>query len=1145
MSRVVKITGTHFADVLVGSGRSEKIKAKRGADGIDGGAGNDKINGGSGDDRIAGGAGNDTIDGGKGIDTAVYRGLFAEYVLSLPGGGDTVVVSDGAPNRDGVDTLRKVEFVLFRDAIYDVERDVVFVLNRAPVVANPLADAVTQEDEGFSVTLAANAFSDADNDALTLDATLADGSALPSWLEFNALTRTFTGTPPQDFNGFLDIRVTASDGEAAASDVFRLLVAPVNDAPVADADTVDATEDTAVVYTAAQLLANDSDAENGALRIGSVTSGAGGIAVLNADGTVTFTPAENFNGAAGFSYTASDDGGLASNSAAVAVNVAPVNDAPTVAVSPFAVTIEESEDPQTITPMMLLSAIGAADIDGDALSIVNFRVFGPDGELDPDNLPPSVTLTFGADGSLASFGYDPSDFSHLAPQETETVTLEFDVSDGRGGIVHDTALLTFLGVPTINTPAIIGEPPFREVKEDRNVVAGDIRLSGFIPISDADPNQSSFSTAVVPAAGNKGILSLQPNGAYTYIVQNGAIQYLGVNDMKVDAFTISSVDGTTRQVDFTILGVNDRVVIPHQPANPSFEQIGAAVPFGGTLSLAGGSTIVNAWTVIGAGIDFVRNGYQGSLASDGTAYIDLAGSTPAGSYAGGVRQVVGTIPGSRYFVQFDLSGNPDGGAVETLRVSAGADVQDYAFDTTGRTWTDLGWREEQFIFTASGPSTPLSFVSLTGDFMGPLLDNVRLTPIVRLEETLGTPAGPANGSLEQTGAPVPAGGTLSLAGGSLVLTDWTVTGAGIDFVRSGYQGSQAADGDAYIDLAGSTFSGSYAGGVRQVLETVPGTRYAVQFAMSGNPDGASIETIRVSAGSEVKDYSFDTAGRSWTNLGWRQEQFFFTATSPTTALSFESRTGDFMGPLLDNVRVSLTTGGTVGFLDADFSDDGDHSVGSTFVGDPLSQLGSLSAFETSDTTNGGGGVVRWDYAVDPRAIEFLAAGERHIEKFMLTIGDGNFGGDASQYVLVDLVGTNDDPTVGSGTFEIDLEAPFGIPGEPLEITRTFSFSDVDVTDLHSAAAVFDAARSSSATPIGIATAEVISDTVNGTGGIVRWNYAIAPEVSNTLTPGDIFTDAFNIVVADGAGGTATARVMVTISDTIASLTLEPPGTAFV
>src|SRR4051812_49524506 len=61
--------------------------------------------------------------------------------------------------------------------------------------------------------------------------------------------------------------------------------------------------------------------------IASVTSGTGGTATLNADGTVTFVANANFHGAADFTYTVTD-GTLSSNAATVTVAVASVNDAP-------------------------------------------------------------------------------------------------------------------------------------------------------------------------------------------------------------------------------------------------------------------------------------------------------------------------------------------------------------------------------------------------------------------------------------------------------------------------------------------------------------------------------------------------------------------------------------------------------------------------------------------------------------------------------------------------------------------------------------------------------------------------------------------------------------------------------------------------
>ena len=83
-------------------------------------------------------------------------------------------------------------------------------------------------------------------------------------------------------------------------------VTAVNDAPVAKPTRWRRPKTPPVTYTAAQLLGNDTDVDGDTLSIASVTSGTGGTAVLNANGTVTFTPNANFNGAASFSYTVTD-----------------------------------------------------------------------------------------------------------------------------------------------------------------------------------------------------------------------------------------------------------------------------------------------------------------------------------------------------------------------------------------------------------------------------------------------------------------------------------------------------------------------------------------------------------------------------------------------------------------------------------------------------------------------------------------------------------------------------------------------------------------------------------------------------------------------------------------------------------------------
>lgn len=183
----------------------------------------------------------------------------------------------------------------------------VTAVNDAPILTVALADRSSAADTAIDFTVPAGSFTDVDNVALTYTATLATGAALPSWLSFNAATQRFTGTPPANFNGFIDVRVTASDGALSASDDFRLTVTPVNDAPVASNDSgFTATGGNALVIQPATLLANDSDPDGNVLTITAVGNAVGGTVALNAQGQVVYTASAGYQGTGSFSYTVSD-----------------------------------------------------------------------------------------------------------------------------------------------------------------------------------------------------------------------------------------------------------------------------------------------------------------------------------------------------------------------------------------------------------------------------------------------------------------------------------------------------------------------------------------------------------------------------------------------------------------------------------------------------------------------------------------------------------------------------------------------------------------------------------------------------------------------------------------------------------------------
>ncbi len=106
--------------------------------------------------------------------------------------------------------------------------------NTAPVLNQALVDQTATEDTAFTWSLPANTFSDADaSDVLAYSATLADGNALPTWLTFDTITQTFSGTPVNAQVGAIDIKIIATDSAGAkAEDIFKLTVQNVNDAPI-------------------------------------------------------------------------------------------------------------------------------------------------------------------------------------------------------------------------------------------------------------------------------------------------------------------------------------------------------------------------------------------------------------------------------------------------------------------------------------------------------------------------------------------------------------------------------------------------------------------------------------------------------------------------------------------------------------------------------------------------------------------------------------------------------------------------------------------------------------------------------------------------------------------------------------------------
>ena len=102
--------------------------------------------------------------------------------------------------------------------------------NIPPTLANEIPNRMATVGTAFNYAFLANTFNDADGDTLAYTATLADDSALPTWLTFSAATRAFSGTPQAADVGTVAVKVTASDGNGeSVSDSFDIVVSVAMD----------------------------------------------------------------------------------------------------------------------------------------------------------------------------------------------------------------------------------------------------------------------------------------------------------------------------------------------------------------------------------------------------------------------------------------------------------------------------------------------------------------------------------------------------------------------------------------------------------------------------------------------------------------------------------------------------------------------------------------------------------------------------------------------------------------------------------------------------------------------------------------------------------------------------------------------------
>jgi arylsulfatase A-like enzyme len=334
-------------------------------------------------------------------------------------------------------------------------------VNDPPVAANDAAST----DENVPVTVAVLG-NDTDPDGGTL-VVLSVTQPSKGAVVNNGTSVTYT--PSASFCGSDSFAYTASDGSGgSATATVNVVVICSNEPPVAVADGASTDEDASVMI---DVLGNDSDPDGDALSVASLTQAANG-AVVNDGANVRYTPAADYCGADGFTYTASDGNG-GSATATVSVTVTCVNDDPVAVGDTGSVTAGDS-----VTLNVLAND---SDVDGAGLTITSTND-GAHGTVSTDG----TALTYVHDGSA-----------------TTTDSFSYTIGDGLGGSATATVSVT------VTPPA--GTGPFEVVL----VTVGGSRVTVNLSKAYASPvvvcsaNYANNGVPVVTRVSNVGPSSFE------------------------------------------------------------------------------------------------------------------------------------------------------------------------------------------------------------------------------------------------------------------------------------------------------------------------------------------------------------------------------------------------------------------------------------------------------------------------------------------------------------------------------------------------------------------------------------------------------------------------------------------------------------
>lgn len=357
-------------------------------------------------------------------------------------------------------------------------------------------------DEGQDVTLSAAQLKGNDTDAedgtpagnVSLDGAEVNGSVVDNGNQ----TFTYTHNGSETSSGSFQYRVADSDGLTSNLATVNLTVNPENDAPVATADgpggVFEVDEGDGVTLSAAQLTANDSDAEDGTPGgdvsvVGGTTNG--GI-VDNGNQTFTFTHDGSETASGTFQYQVEDADGQSSNTVTVTLNVVSQNDPP----------VATNDGP------------GGAFVVNEGQDVTFSRAALAGNDTDAEDGTPSGSLALvgsTTNGSVVDNGNDTYTFTHDG-SETLTASFQYEIDDAAGA-TSNIATVNLTVTPQKDSPVANDDGPGGAFL----VVEGDaVTLSAAALKANDTDEEDTIPAGGVSLAGATTNGAVQDNGNQTF-----------------------------------------------------------------------------------------------------------------------------------------------------------------------------------------------------------------------------------------------------------------------------------------------------------------------------------------------------------------------------------------------------------------------------------------------------------------------------------------------------------------------------------------------------------------------------------------------------------------------------------------------------